>query len=107
MELLMIKNCVCARCQKDVKIILVESGPHIKAVCGLCLTYIKFVPPRDLVKQVKIKEALLELAKGDKIFLESFLKTNGTGPEEWGKKTPWEKYISYWNCFQILLNPAL
>lgn len=33
----------CSHCEKEVKIFVIFSGPHLKAMCITCSRYIKFL----------------------------------------------------------------
>jgi len=35
---------ICQRCQTTNEFYVVTSGPHLKAMCNHCNTYIKFIP---------------------------------------------------------------
>ena len=52
----MIKTLLCPKCQRDVEIVLSESGPHIKASCFDCGGYIKFMSHSELTGEKEMSE---------------------------------------------------
>jgi len=43
----------CPKCKESAVPVLSESGPHIKAECPKCGSYIKFISERELANENK------------------------------------------------------
>ena len=48
----------CKKCSSD-DLVIVDSGPHSKVICGECWTFQKFIPKNiaDNLHQIKISQA--------------------------------------------------
>jgi formate dehydrogenase maturation protein FdhE len=49
----------CPKCQKDMPILVIMSGPHLKAICFSCKTYIKFLSKTDKTQLEKEEDDLV------------------------------------------------
>ena len=34
---------LCVKCGKEQEVVITPSGPHLKATCGVCERYVKFI----------------------------------------------------------------
>lgn len=71
----MIKTLYCQKCEKEVEIVLSEAGPHVKACCNECNSYIKFMSQTELKGETKMLEIfyrILDSKYFEGVFLEEF-----------------------------------
>ena len=57
----MIKTLKCNKCGKEVEVCLEEAGPHIKATCNECGSYIKFLNQKELKGEENMMEIFYKI----------------------------------------------
>lgn len=61
----MIHPVYCSFCAEEQEAFITLSGPHIKASCSKCFTYIKFISLQDVPRAEAYSDATLKLVEGD------------------------------------------
>ena len=84
----------CPHCQKENFYYLAFAGSHVKATCGQCDKYIKFVKSSLFPTLKKVRGKIWELGNKD-AFLINILINNTPNFKQQGTEA--EVYICHWN----------
>ena len=92
----------CNECDADFEYpIIVESGPHLKALCPACSAYIKFVSARDLPTLEQLRLLIWNRSQQDERFINSckvLCKFDLSKAVTYN-----EVFVQYWNLLHTIL----
>ena len=102
MEITKLNDLVCVQCGKTYKLpLLSESGPHIKAECPKCMSYIKFVSPKELPDIKQLRLMIWELGMKDTRLIESCKILCGFNLNK--SRSANEIYLQYWKLLRWIV----